>query len=283
MKSIRETMQKEFPESQFSKLTVSQILDSYSHVELTEEETQLALIEAKRRKEAVQRHMELNRIADENRKRLTGYQWSYEQTKSYMLYRSSQIFKGKFELDQYNQTIYEMLLHYFSNSPGFVSLAESAGVKNASLKKGLLLTGVPGTGKTWLMRLFSKNQRQVFIIRGAKDISESYAKSGWEGIEEFMSPIKNPINDYQAFLQPISGLCIDDAGTEDIRQNFANKSNVIADVIQQRYDYGYTGPLLHLTSNLTAAQLEEWYGMRVVSRMRECFNFIHIKGVDRRK
>ena len=258
-------------------------MDSYSHVDLTEEETKLALIEAKRRKEAVLRHTELNRIAEENRKLLTGYQWSYEQTKSYMLYRSSQVFHGKFELDEYNQIVYEMLLHYFSKSAGFVPLAESAGVKNPSLEKGLLLTGVPGTGKTWLMRLFSRNQRQVFIIQNAKDISERYASSGWEGIEAFMSPVKNPINDYQAFLQPFSGLCIDDVGTEDIRQNYANKSNVIADIIQHRYDKGYTGPLLHVTSNLKADQIAGMYGDRVASRMRERFNFIQIKGVDRRK
>lgn len=271
------------PESQYSKPTVLQILDSYSHVGLTEEETQLALIEAKRRKEAVQRHMDLNRIAEENRKQLTGYQWSYEQTKSYMAYRSSQVFQGKFELDEYNHVVYEMLLHYFSNSLQFVGIAESCGVKNPSLEKGLLLTGVPGTGKTWLMRLFSRNQRQVFIIHNAKDISERYASSGWEGIEEFMSPAKNPINDYQAFLQPFSGLCVDDIGTEDIRQNFANRSNVIADIIQHRYDKGYTGPLLHCTSNLKADQIAVAYGDRVASRMRERFNFIQIKGVDRRK
>lgn len=258
-------------------------MDSYSHIELTDEETALALLEAKRRKQAVLRSVELNRIAEENRKQLTGYQWSYEQTKSYMLYRSSLIFQGKFEMDEYNRIVYEMLLHYFSNSSGFVSLAESAGVKNPSLEKGLLLTGVPGTGKTWLMRLFSRNQRQVFIIQNAKDISERYASSGWEGIEEFMFPVKNPINDYQAFLQPFSGLCIDDVGTEDVRQNFANKSNVIADIILQRYDKGYTGPLLHLTSNLKADQIAVTYGDRVASRMRERFNFIQIKGIDRRK
>lgn len=258
-------------------------MDSYSHIQLTEEETALALVEAKRRKESIQRQVELDRIANENRKKLTNCQWSYDQTKSYMIYRASMIFGGKFEFDEYNSLIYEMLLHYFSNSEAFIKLAESIGIKNPSLKKGLMLTGVPGTGKTWLMRLFSRNQRQVYNIVGAKDISERYASSGWEGIEEFIYPVKNPINDYQAFLQPYSGLCIDDVGTEDIRQNFANKSNVIADLIQQRYDKGHVGVLLHLTSNLKSDQLGTMYGDRVVSRMRECFNFIQVKGVDRRK
>ncbi len=51
-----------------------------------------------------------------------------------------------------------------------------------------------------------------------------------------------------------------------------------------RYDIGvmpfwYT----HVTTNLSGDQIEENYGTRVRSRMREMFNMIILPGEDRRK
>jgi len=265
------------------KQTQMQILDSYSHIMLSEEETATALIAAKRKKENLQKEQENLKRMEANRRYLTGYQWSYEQTKSFMQYRANMLFEGKFKLDEKNFSVFELLTHYFSNSSGFIPLAQDMGVKNPSLEKGILLAGIPGTGKTWLMKLFSKNQRQVFFMKNAKAISESYASGGWDGIQEYLEPVKNPVNDAGAFFHPIAGICIDDTGTEDVRQNFANKSNVIGDIIQVRYDTRYTGPLLHATTNLKADQLKDFYGERVSSRMKEVFNFIQIAGSDRRK
>lgn len=195
-----------------------------------------------------------------------------------------QIFKEKkFILDADNSAIYELLCYYFSNDKMFLSIAENMGIPNPSLEKGILLAGNFGVGKTWLMKLFMKNQRQVFIMRNAKQIADDFEANGEDGIADYVNKPKNPINDTSVFLQPYSGLCIDDIGTEDIKTHFGNKKNVIGDLIEKRYSKSNIGVYLHSTTNLDAEQIKSFYGGRVASRMREIFNIIEMNGNDRRK
>jgi hypothetical protein len=133
------------------------------------------------------------------------------------------------------------------------------------------------------MKLFSKNQRQSFKVVSAKNIADQFETDGEDSMNEFVYLYKNALNDYESFLQKNSGLCIDDLGTEDLKIHFGNRKNVIGDVIEKRYFCKHVGVLFHATTNLTAEQLKDFYGGRVVSRMREIFNFIELPGEDRRK
>lgn len=261
------------------KLSLQEALESYSHIELTEQEQQQAILDAKQRKEEQLRRDTLEQRAAENRRLLTSARWSSRQTEDFMLYRAANLFKG-FQLDEHNRALFRMLCLYFSEDPQFTSIASNAEVKNPSLQKGILVAGNCGVGKTWLMRLFSKNQRQVFQVHSAKTIANSYVDAGAENT--FIEPVKNAINDAQNFFHPCAGLCIDDLGTEDVKVHFGNKKNVLGDLIELRYSKGYTGALLHGTTNLTVDQLNQFYGTRVVSRMREIFNFVVLYGADRR-
>ncbi|MEK6878907.1 MAG: ATPase, partial [Nanoarchaeota archaeon] len=82
------------------------------------------------------------------------------------------------------------------------------------------------------------------------------------------------------------GVCFDDMGTEDDRKNYGNESNVMADVMLNRYDNKRN--LIrktHITTNLTTEEMEQRYGSRVRSRMREMFNLVIFDPVasDRRR
>ena len=256
----------------------------YDHIELEEWELQEAILWRKQKKEAEIKKANLEKRAEENRRALTGLQWSYEQTKAFMKYRSEQIFKEKpFVVDDSNAMIYELLCYYFSNDKNFLAVAEAMEVKNPSLEKGIFIAGNFGVGKTWLMRLFMKNQRQVFLLRNAKDIADEFGTNGEDGLLEYVNKHKNPSNDSSVFFQPYSGLCIDDLGTEDIKTHYGNKRNVIGDLLEKRYSRNNTGVYLHATSNLDAEQLKDFYGGRVTSRIREVFNLIEMNGNDRRK
>lgn len=259
------------------------MLDSYSHIELTEEEICAALIGAKRKKEAILEENRIKEIEDRNRRFLTETQWGVKQTDSFMRYRMDTIFEKKFDIDPDNEIIYKLLCLYFSNDDSFVSIAEELGVKNASLKKGLLLAGTIGVGKTWMMKLFGKNQRQVFSIRTAKNIADLFQSQGEESLQQFLTSPKLPINDANNFFHNNMGLCIDDIGTEELKQHYGNRKNVVGDLIELRYSNGNTGLLLHLTTNLTMTQVKEFYGDRVGSRLRETMNIVELKGEDRRK
>lgn len=264
-------------------MSLQEVLASFSHIELTEDEMTEALIGAKRKKEALLKEQERERIAAENRRVLTETGWSYEQTRAYMLYRAGTLFNGAFKLDEFNEPVFNLLCHYFCGSKEFLSLAAGMGVNNPSLDKGNILAGNFGTGKTWLMSLFRKNNRQVYHVEQAKDIAFAYQQNGDEAIERHKNKITNAFNDPVVFFQKFSGVCFEDIGAEDVKNNYGNKVNVIGDILEARYVNNCMGIWFHGTTNLTAAKFEQFYGGRVTSRLREKANFIELGGPDRRK
>lgn len=258
-------------------------MEGYSHIELSEDEMDEAILEAKKKKEIILENKKVIEIEANNRKFLTQSQWSYDQTISYANYKAAQIFNGKFLLDENNKIIFRLLGLYFSNDKDFYGLAGAMNIENPSLDKGILLAGSIGTGKTWMMKIFSKNQKQVFAIQTAKVISELFGKDGEEGMHQFTICPQLPANDATNFFHSKLGLCVDDLGTEEIKIHFGNRKNVVGDLIELRYSNKNTGITFHATTNLTGAQLKEFYGDRVTSRLRETMNIIELKGVDRRK
>lgn len=264
-------------------MSQQEVLDNLKHIELSEAEMNEAIILAKLKKEDKLKEDERKAREDENRRMLFQDQWGFEQTKGYMTYRAEKVLGFPFELDDHNKPIFEMLCYYFSNDRLFVSTATNAGLKNPSLEKGIMLLGNFGVGKTAFMKLFSSNQRQPFRVAGAKYIANLFESDGQDAIEEFNKNYKNAINAADCFYKKESGLCIDDLGTEDIKMNFGNRKNVIGDIIENRYNLKTIGVFFHATTNLTVQQLNDFYGGRVISRMREIMNFIELPGKDRRK
>lgn len=242
-----------------------------------------AILNAKRLKEEKQKADLRRQRENENRALLTEKQWGFEQTKGFMLHRAGNLFEGKFKIDDESQPLFDLLCMYFANDSRFVTMAEKYGIENPALNKGLCLAGNFGVGKTWLMKLFCRNQRQVFHLVSAKVIANTFETSGEDGIEIFIKPQKNPVNDASSFYQTFAGLCIDDLGTEDVKTHYGNRKNVVGDLIELRYSNKATGPLLHATTNLTSDQLSEFYGGRIRSRLREIVNWIELPGNDKRK
>ena len=259
-------------------------METYSHIQLSDEELIECLLWGKRKKEEGLRLKALKEKEEANRK-LANSKMNFDIIRTFMFNRAKDIFKYEFILDEENEKIFDLLCYYFSNDEdGFLKQNNllKIPVKNASITKGILLVGNVGTGKTDLMKLFAKNTRQVYYMRDAKKISNEYL-SIKAVPEEYIEPFKLMINDPGTFYQPLAGLCIDDIGKEETKNSFGNKANVIGDLIELRYDNRYTGPFLHGTSNLTADEIKDFYGERVASRMKQIFNFVKMPGGDRRK
>lgn len=257
-------------------------MEAYSHIELTPDEIDEAILWAKRKKEDFLKDANLRELEAKNRKFLTGSQWTVKQTESFMEYRATRIFDTPFLLDNSNLFVYKMLCYYFSNDSEFVTMANSLDIKNSSLDKGILLVGSIGVGKTVLMKLFSRNQRQVFAMKTAKSIADMFQTEGEASLQQLLVCPPLPVNDSSNFYHSKMGLCIDDIGTEELKNHYGNRKNVVGDLIELRYANGNVGPLLHLTTNLTGEQLKDFYGDRVASRLRETMNIMEIKGKDRR-
>jgi hypothetical protein len=80
--------------------------------------------------------------------------------------------------------------------------------------------------------------------------------------------------------------CFDDLGVETTGRYFGKDCNVMGEILLSRYDLFLQRKIrTHATTNLNAQELEERYGNRVRSRMRQLFNLIAFdkESVDKRK
>jgi DNA replication protein DnaC len=146
-------------------------------------------------------------------------------------------------------------------------------------KKGLLLMGNIGCGKTTLMRVFRDNSNPYKIV-SCKDVSDIWKKEG--DISSFCRLDKGKSYYKSVFGIRDTGICFDDLGIETRTRNYGDESNVMEDVILSWYNTGLFNRI-HITTNLTVDEIEVKYGKRVRSKMREMFNLVIIEGGDRRK
>jgi DNA replication protein DnaC len=276
MKSINEILA-----NQNSPDELKRTLANYDHISLTEQEMDIAILRAKIQKERLLEDEERKNRAEMNRKALTATKWDISQTKAFAEHMAVNRLKTTLVVDAENQVMFDFLAMYFSRDQNFHRLAAELDILNPSLDKGLLFCGNPGTGKTFLMKVFARNQRQCFQVISASQIANHYQEHG--SIDVFVELEPNALNDASYFFQPYRGLCIDDLGSEEVKNHFGSKSNVMAKLLEEKYSRHLFGDVLHATTNLGAGELREVYGDRVISRMREIFNFVVFDGADRRK
>ncbi|GAB2550069.1 hypothetical protein [Spirosoma aerophilum] len=197
-----------------------------------------------------------------------------------------------YKLDEYSQSVFDLLCMYFTGHPDF----ENPGIHydqfkdgRFSLDKGIMLVGPTGIGKTALLNLFCDNPRQSFLITPAKLAVDTYegVENGQAGklIYDRLTYKSNVAGG--RFRQGMGGRAYDDLGNETIPAVLYNKKrNLMLDILERRYEIGPEEcGLTHLTTNLTTQQIEDLYGKRLRSRMREMFNVIKFdpKTPDRRE
>lgn len=128
--------------------------------------------------------------------------------------------------------------------------------------KGILLSGPVGCGKTSLMKLlrYIVPHRRPYEVIPTRNVTFAFNHLGYGIIEDY--------GDSRFY-------CFDDLGVEPMGRHFGKDCNVMGEVILSRYELflKYKIPT-HATTNLNARELEERYGNRVRSRMRQMFNLI---------
>lgn len=246
-------------------LALKKSLEAYKDVVLTPEEEQEALMIARQKKHA----------KIKNREYLQRLSKPVIEPKTAQDYQAEFLALGNI-LDDSNKDAFKKLVLYFINDPG----------STLDPNKGIMLSGGIGCGKTTLMRFFEFNQKASYFTFSCLSVSSEFAAKGYEGVEKYNGAITSYSYGLKSFGQTEFGICFDDLGTEVDKKHYGNQSNCLNEILLNRYNRieslrGKT----HITTNLTADQIEERYGSRVRSRLREMFNVIDfpITSKDRRK
>ena len=250
----------------------------YPDVELSEEEREAALAQARAKKAwriEEEQKAEQRRLFEQEVRR----PWNAVELARFVVGRMPADYGHPFTVDDSNRAVVNALCDYFTGNPRF----ESSG-PDRSLSKGICLLGSVGTGKTTLMRAFSRNKRQCFNVIPCRRVAAMFAADGHDVIEAFSQLHHEAFGDPRVFYQRQIGYCFDDLGTEEEKKHYGNGVNVMADLILACYDRPEVPfHCRHITTYLTADEVESNYGARVRSRLREMFNMIQLGGEDRRK
>lgn len=152
-------------------------------------------------------------------------------------------------------------------------------------RKGIVLAGNVGSGKTLLMETFNALVRrtQPFYKTTARQVAKDYAADGLTALVRYLKQFRKTPQG----LVPVDFL-FDDLGAEDNKKHYGNEANVMAEVIYDRYElFTRYSTKTHFTTNLTTDELEEKYGTRAFSRLCQMCNFMVLgngeNSVDRRR
>jgi hypothetical protein len=169
-----------------------------------------------------------------------------------------------------HRVLYQLLVYFIGDKT-------EAGRLGLDPDKGLLLTGPVGCGKTSLMSLmkFVPPPERNHIVKSCREISFDFIRDGYEVISRYS---RMSFHNQQPRIY-----CFDDLGAEQSLKYFGNECNVLAEILLSRYDFFISqGMLTHVTTNLSATELENIYGNRLRSRMRQMFNLVSFDSKDKR-
>ena len=191
---------------------------------------------------------------------------SYPDIWRFLNFKGRELYGQKFQL--YEEDIY-IILQLVCYTIKDEKLAEEFSI---DLSKGILLVGPVGCGKTSLMniiRYLVLPSADRYRIRTCRDIAFEFSEEGAASLHKYA---KGSLT--RGSFEPIT-YCFDDLGLENETKYFGNTCSVMGEILLARYlFYQHFGMLTHVTTNLNSIELQQLYGQRVRSRMREMFNLV---------
>ena len=135
--------------------------------------------------------------------------------------------------------------------------------------KGLLIRGISGIGKTHLVRCLLENQLNPILLLSLIEITDEIKSSG----------------EFQINLGRKKIIYLDDVGTEEPNvkyygTNISFFKNFIELCYLKNENRGFNN--LIISTNNSFDELEEKYGFRVRSRIKDMFNIVDVTGKDMR-
>jgi len=176
-----------------------------------------------------------------------------------MAWTSENIYGKKLILHEDNTPLIRAICFFFSKDERFETELK------LDLNKGLLIRGVSGLGKTYLFRCIEKNEIRPIDIVSMIDITENVKEEGSYDLQ------------YQ------NTLYLDDVGTEEPTVNhYGTKINWFKNFIEMYYLKNKPFNRLVISTNNNFDEIQNKYGFRVRSRVKDMFNIIDVHGKDMR-
>ncbi|WP_232735184.1 ATPase [Flavobacterium sp. 5] len=189
--------------------------------------------------------------------------YNYEEVIIWLEKKGVELYGNHFKISESDYPIVYKLIAYFLKDD------QTCFQFNINLNKGIMLSVPVGCGKTSLMNLmkYLTPIERKFSVKPCRDISFEFIQDGYEVIHRYSKG--------KLYQSEAKAICFDDLGTENNLKYFGNECNVMAEILLSRYDL-FTSKKLqtHITTNLSASEIENVYGNRVRSRLREMINLI---------
>lgn len=189
--------------------------------------------------------------------------YNYQEIITWIEKKGIELYGNHFKILETDYPILYKLIAYFLNDE------QTCFQYNINLNKGILLSGPIGCGKTSIMNImkYLTPTEHKFYVKPCRDISFEFIQDGYQIIHKYS---KGKLYEYEP-----KTICFDDLGTENNLKYYGNECNVMAEILLSRYDVYIAKRIqTHITTNLSASEIETQYGNRVRSRMRELFNLI---------
>ena len=189
--------------------------------------------------------------------------YNYEEVILWLEKKGVDLYGNHFKILETDHTLIYKLIAYFLKDEA------TCFQFNIHLNKGILISGPVGCGKTSLMNImkYLTSVEHKFFVKPCRDISFEFIQDGYQIIHKYSIG--------KLYQSEPKTICFDDLGTENNLKYFGNECNVMAEILLSRYDIFTTKKIqTHITTNLSASEIETHYGNRVRSRMREMLNLI---------
>ncbi|MGN7723590.1 hypothetical protein [Chitinophaga sp. 22620] len=196
--------------------------------------------------------------------------YDYPQLFSIVEERGKQLYGARYAVHELDRPVMLKLLCYFLRDEAV------AAAENVNLEKGLMLCGPIGCGKTSILHIIRTLMPagEAFGIVSCRNVATHFNQEGFAIIDRYSALPRQGVLLKRAY-------CFDDLGLEMTGNFYKNECNVVAEILFNRYEaFVHEGVLTHITTNLSIKELEECYGNRLRSRLREMLNLIAFDAVS---